>query len=424
MRSLALQQIALSVRQRADLGGQQNAYGGNSGGFVVDQELLSDINAAVGTVWDILTEKFPSNYSYGYDGNPTGIGYFFPIVQGVYQYNLPFDFYKEKGVDLSLDASLQNWSTMRPYTLRDRNLFSYPLQTVLAYAGWQNMRWQIVGNQISFLPKQGPLPGIVRLLYATAAPILCASLPSAYANNTAYAQNSLIYTPIEAENGKIINQVFLALAGGTSSTLGLNVGLIGSNIYYTVGPNIPVSITQNTGGVAGVAVAVTYANGQTSGQAVSVAITITTASLTVSQVTSMVNASSAASQWIAAAGSGGGAAGGGTLSLTPWNMPGTVTDNNILWAYQGPMSLFATTLDGISGYEELVILDAAIKVGIKEETDVSALMAQKAEWIERIEYAAANRNSGDPMVVSGGFGQTEGGTNYGGGFGPWSGGGW
>ena len=196
MRSLAVQQIALAVRQRADLGEQGNALGGNSSQFVVDQELLTDINSSVGVVWDILTEKFPSNYSYGYDGNASGVGYFFPIVQGTYQYNLPFDFYKEKGVDLSLDQSLQNWSTMRPYTLRDRNLFSYPLQTVLAYAGWQNMRWQIQGNQINFLPKQGPLPGTVRLLYATAAPILCYPLPMAWAPGTVYAANTLIYASV------------------------------------------------------------------------------------------------------------------------------------------------------------------------------------------------------------------------------------
>ena len=332
MRSLAVQQIALAVRQRADLSGQQNAFGGNAGGFIIDPELLTDINSSVAMVWDKLVEKFPENYAYGYDGNPSGIGYIFPIQQGTYQYNLPFDFYKEKGVDLSLDASLQNWSTMRPYTLRDRNLFSYPLQTTLAYAGWQNMRWNINTRQpgqlpqISFLPKQGPLPGTVRLLYATAAPILCYPLPAARANSTAYAANALIYVPVTLETGLTVNQVYCAINGGTSASSA---------------PSFPV--------------------------------------------------------------------------------PGVVEDGNILWAYQGPQSLFTATLDGINGYEDLVILDAAIKTGVKEETDVSAMMAQKAEWMERIDYAAANRNSGDPMPISGGFGLSEGGGYASGGFGPFGG---
>ena len=329
MRSQSVQQLALSVRQRADAGGQENAFGGNSEEFITDQEMLTMLNASVGVVWDVLTQKFPSNYAWGYDGNASGQGYFVPIVQGKYQYQLPFDFYKEKGVDLSLDASLQNWSTMRPYTLRDRNLFSYPLQTVLAYAGWQNMRWQIQGNQINFLPKQGPLPGIVRLLYCPAAPMLVATLPAAYATATVYAQGALVYASVSVNGEPALNQVFVALNAGTS---------------------------------------------------------------------------------------------GGSAPI--WPVPGTVPDNGILWAYQGPQSLFATTFDGISGYEDLVVLDAAIKCMVKEESDPSALMAQRTEWMDRINEAAANRNAGDPMVLSGGFGQTEGGTNYGGGFGPWSGGGW
>lgn len=60
----------------------------------------------------------------------------------------------------------------------------------------------------------------------------------------------------------------------------------------------------------------------------------------------------------------------------------------------------ADTLDGISGYDEYVIVDAAIKAMQKEESDVSILMAQKQALRTRIESAAANRDAGAPEAVS------------------------
>jgi hypothetical protein len=56
-------------------------------------------------------------------------------------------------------------------------------------------------------------------------------------------------------------------------------------------------------------------------------------------------------------------------------------------------------LDGISGWTEYVIIDAAIKAMQKEESDVSVLMAQKAAIIARIDGAAQNRDAGQPDVI-------------------------
>ena len=58
------------------------------------------------------------------------------------------------------------------------------------------------------------------------------------------------------------------------------------------------------------------------------------------------------------------------------------------------------TLDGVPGWTEYVIVDAAIKCMQKEESDPSVLMAQKQALISRIEAAAANRDIGNPMTVS------------------------
>lgn len=56
----------------------------------------------------------------------------------------------------------------------------------------------------------------------------------------------------------------------------------------------------------------------------------------------------------------------------------------------------------ISGWSEMVILDAAIKALVKEESleQAQALASERAEIIERIETTAANRDVGQPNTVS------------------------
>jgi hypothetical protein len=56
--------------------------------------------------------------------------------------------------------------------------------------------------------------------------------------------------------------------------------------------------------------------------------------------------------------------------------------------------------DGVSGWLEYVITDAAIKAMQKEESDVSVLMAQKAALVARIIAAAENRDAGNPATVA------------------------
>ncbi len=70
-------------------------------------------------------------------------------------------------------------------------------------------------------------------------------------------------------------------------------------------------------------------------------------------------------------------------------------------------------LDGISGWTEYVITDAAIKALQKEESDVSVLAAQKMMLIKRIEESAMNRDVGQPDTITdvrrnGGWGNTGG----------------
>ncbi len=57
-------------------------------------------------------------------------------------------------------------------------------------------------------------------------------------------------------------------------------------------------------------------------------------------------------------------------------------------------------LDGVSGWTEYVIIDAAIKALQKEEQEVQELMAQKQAIIDRIQGASQGRDAGESASIS------------------------
>ncbi len=59
----------------------------------------------------------------------------------------------------------------------------------------------------------------------------------------------------------------------------------------------------------------------------------------------------------------------------------------------------SATFDGINGWEEFVVLDAAIKMLAKEESDVSVLAAQRGAMLQRIEDMKVMRDIGSPSRV-------------------------
>lgn len=63
-------------------------------------------------------------------------------------------------------------------------------------------------------------------------------------------------------------------------------------------------------------------------------------------------------------------------------------------------SALNTVADGISGWLEYVVTDAAIKCLQKEESDTSVLQFQKAALIKRVESAAENRDAGSPATIA------------------------
>lgn len=73
----------------------------------------------------------------------------------------------------------------------------------------------------------------------------------------------------------------------------------------------------------------------------------------------------------------------------------------ITWVVPPPVELSGDSdeYDGVSGYERYVVLDAAIKVGIQEETDVRAMVGERERMLAKIKASASTKDAGRPDVV-------------------------
>lgn len=73
-----------------------------------------------------------------------------------------------------------------------------------------------------------------------------------------------------------------------------------------------------------------------------------------------------------------------------------------LWYHPAPPRMVSDsdTVDGVAGWEEYVVLGAAIKCLVKEESDASALMAMQASQVTRILGLVGNRDAGRPERVT------------------------
>lgn len=63
------------------------------------------------------------------------------------------------------------------------------------------------------------------------------------------------------------------------------------------------------------------------------------------------------------------------------------------------LTLDSDSFDGVNGWEEYIIVDAAIKCLQKEESSSAAFERQKAALIKRIEDASKSRDAGSPEVI-------------------------
>lgn len=64
---------------------------------------------------------------------------------------------------------------------------------------------------------------------------------------------------------------------------------------------------------------------------------------------------------------------------------------HIYYAAAADITSGATSIDGVAGWEEMIVLDCAIKARMKEETDTSDLMQKLGLYLERIEKERSAR---------------------------------
>lgn len=81
----------------------------------------------------------------------------------------------------------------------------------------------------------------------------------------------------------------------------------------------------------------------------------------------------------------------------------------------------ATTLDGITGWDEFVVIDAAIKAQIKQEGDIQPLVLQRNDMVAEIQALAEGRDAGQAFHVSDVLGANSGGWDGDLGSGGWGG---
>ncbi len=79
----------------------------------------------------------------------------------------------------------------------------------------------------------------------------------------------------------------------------------------------------------------------------------------------------------------------GSLQMRAWYIP-----------LPTALSADSDSFSGINGYEEYVVIDAAIKMLTKEESDTSSLMFEKQAMKKRIEDMADSRDVGSPASVT------------------------
>lgn len=114
----------------------------------------------------------------------------------------------------------------------------------------------------------------------------------------------------------------------------------------------------------------------------------------------------------------------GTTLLSVASTSVTMSSNALSSRAQNTLSFWddSTLMEGISGWDEYVILSAAIKAQIKQEGDFSGLAMQLKDVNDRVEALAEGRDAGQAFHVSDALGAGGYGDGWGAGGGGWDGG--
>ena len=436
---MTLPQLRTASRQRADMVNST---------FVSDSELSSYINASYFELYDLLVQKYGNDYYV--------TEYSFQLQGNVSRYPLPPDFFKLLGVDLQISGGPDGYVSLRPFMLAERNRYS--TANVQTWIGVTNLRYRISGNELWFTPSPQSgqtirlwyIPRLAELVDSTTPVPLPPNLPNDWfvsigVNSTVVVNDTItidgtVFTAVSGTPGPSID--FDADTGGNNAltTQNLYNAIVAQSPSYTVTLGDPTSIyihnsssftvtTTNVDGftldgVFPIVGKMTFATNLSIGDTIQVGSVLFTA----------IPANTQPTEVEFAIGSGiAETIGNIQLAIAEYVLAHpafaaplpVVTASSQLSFYSATETYFAcsnvnvtvavynttpitppvvvepnTVADGISGWLEYVITDAAIKMLQKEESDTSVLQFQKAALIKRIEAAAENRDAGNPATVA------------------------
>lgn len=153
MKLVSLADLKLRSREAADMVNSQ---------FISDDELVRLINTSIQELYDVIIERFGSDYYVSPDP------YEFTTSATNEAVDLPSDFYKCVGVDSAISGTM--WTTVKPFNFAERNKFSSHLNG--SYYEDSHFRYRIMGNKIRFTPETNGNTKM-RVWYIPTAPELC-----------------------------------------------------------------------------------------------------------------------------------------------------------------------------------------------------------------------------------------------------------
>lgn len=441
---MTLAQLRTASRQRADM-----VYST----FISDSELNSYINASYFELYDLLVQKYGNDYFMK--------EYSFQLQGNISQYPLPEDFFKLLGVDLQIGAGPDGWVSLRPFTLAERNRYS--TANVQTWIGVTNLRYRISAGNLWFTPSPQTgqtiriwyVPRLAELVdVTTPTPIPINNSPNEYFSgmtvNNAVAPgdtidiNGVQFTgvvgaPVNPDEFEVIagdsqttaTNLEAAIAAHTPSPPVANTTLIYGDIFefrdpatFTVTTNNSSAFIIDASPSVPIVGKMVFATNLAVGNTVQIGTQLFTAvdqiqlpTETEFQVGASIAATIANLQGAIATYKAFDPA-----YVAPYPVP--VGSDEIRF-YNATQMYFACNrndvtitiygsgtitppvvvepnqvADGISGWLEYVVTDAAIKMMQKEESDTSVLQFQKAALIKRIESAAENRDAGSPATIA------------------------
>ena len=436
---MTLPQLRTASRQRADMVNST---------FISDSELNSYINASYFELYDLLVQKYGNDYFMK--------EYSFQLQGNISQYPLPEDFFKLLGVDLQISAGPDGYVSLRPFTLAERNRYS--TANVQTWIGVTNLRYRISAGNLWFTPSPQTgqtiriwyVPRLSELVDPTVPVPLPANPPNEWfasigVNSTVAAGDVIVIagTTFTAVNGtpasstefdvdtggnnvQIAENLYAAIvAQSPSYTVTLEDG---SSIFIRKSSSFTVTTTSVDGftidGVFPIVGKMVFGANLASGDTIQVGSVLFSAVDPILEPTeTQFQVGSNIVQTI----------GNFQVALAEYAdahpefaapLPVSVTSTELRF-YSNTETYFAcsrsgvvvtvynstpitppivaepnTVADGISGWLEYVVTDAAIKMLQKEESDTSVLQFQKAALIKRIEAAAENRDAGSPATIA------------------------